>query len=111
INNVVDVTNFVMLEYGQPLHAYDLNKIRGDRLMARMAKPKEVIRTLDGVERSLSQSVMVIADTGGPVGIAGLMGGEASRTDEATTEIVLEAAVFDPAPIRRAANALALRSE
>lgn len=111
INNVVDVTNFVMLEYGQPLHAYDLRQLQGDRLVARMAKPNELMKTLDGVERKLTESMLVIADGQGPVGIAGIMGGVASKTEDTTTEIVLEAAVFDPVTIRRAANALALRSE
>lgn len=110
INNVVDITNFVMLEYGQPLHGYDASRISG-ALVARQAKKDEVMTTLDGVERKLHESMLVIADESQAVGIAGIMGGEASRTETDTTEIILEAAVFDAVSIRKTANALALRSE
>lgn len=111
INNVVDITNYVMLEYGQPLHGYDVSKLHGQALSARQAKAGETMVTLDGTERQLKADMLVIADDKAPVGIAGIMGGEASKTDEQTTAIVLEAAVFDPVVIRKTANALALRSE
>jgi phenylalanyl-tRNA synthetase beta chain len=111
INNVVDITNFVMLEYGQPLHAYDLSKLNGATLIARQASEGETTVTLDGVTRQLKSSMLVIADRKKAIGIAGIMGGQASMIEESSTEIILEAAVFDAVPIRRAANALALRSE
>lgn len=111
INNVVDITNFVMLEYGQPLHAYDLAKVEGQKLVARQARKDETVTTLDGIERKLSDSMLVIADESKVVGVAGIMGGEASRTDATTSQIILEAATFDAVAIRKTANALALRSE
>jgi phenylalanyl-tRNA synthetase beta chain len=111
VNNVVDITNFVMLEYGQPLHSYDAAKIHGTTLTARQAKPSETLKTLDGTLRDLREAMLVIADDAGVVGIAGIMGGASSKIDATTTEIVLEAAVFNPVSIRRTANALALRSE
>ena len=111
INNVVDITNYVMLEYGQPLHAYDATKLHGQSLIARTASKDEKITTLDGVERTLEAGMVVIADESQAVGIAGIMGGEASKITDQTENIVLEAAVFNPIAIRKAANTLALRSE
>ena len=111
INNVVDITNYVMLEYGQPLHAYDATKLRSQSLIARTASKGEKITTLDGVERALEEEMVVIADESQAVGIAGIMGGEASKITDQTGDIVLEAAVFNPIAIRKAANTLALRSE
>jgi phenylalanyl-tRNA synthetase beta chain len=111
INNVVDITNFVMLEFGQPLHAYDSDRLSGNVLEARAAQDGEAITTLDGVERPLRPGMLVIADEHSSVGIAGIMGGMASKIDESTKHITLEAAAFDPVVIRRAANQLALRSE
>ena len=111
INNVVDVTNYVMLEYGQPLHAFDLERIRGQRIVVRTARPGERLRTLDGVDRVLDPDVLVIADAEGPVGLAGVMGGEESEVSSATRAILLEAATFDQKSIRRTARRLKLPSE
>ena len=94
INNVVDVTNYVMLEYGQPMHAYDYDKVAGHQLTARAAKAGEALKTLDGTDRELTTDMLVIADANGPVGVAGVMGGLDSEVTEATTTIILESAVF-----------------
>ncbi len=111
INNIVDITNYVMLEYGQPLHAYDVAQLAGHQLIARQAQPGEKLTTLDGINRQLTSEMLVIADEQQALGIAGIMGGSASKTTNQTTEIVLEAAAFDPIGIRKTANTLALRSE
>ncbi len=111
INNVVDITNYVMLEYGQPLHAYDLSQIEGQQLQIRMAKANETVITLDSVERTLTSEMMVIADAKKVLSVAGIMGGQASMIGESSKTIVLEAAAFDPVSVRKTANALALRSE
>ena len=111
INNVVDVTNYVMLEYGQPMHAYDYDKVAGHQLTARAAKAGEALKTLDGTERELTTDMLVIADANGPVGVAGVMGGLDSEVTEATTTIILESAVFKGSSIRRTARALGMRSE
>lgn len=111
INNIVDVTNYVMIELGQPMHAYDLSRIDGQRLTARMARDGEILRTLDGVDRNLTASMLVIASDSEAVGIAGVMGGESSEVTGATKDIVLEAAVFNGASIRRTSKAVGLRSE
>ncbi|WP_018084433.1 phenylalanine--tRNA ligase subunit beta [Desulfurispora thermophila] len=111
INNIVDITNYVMLEMGQPLHAFDYRTIKDGRIIVRRAAPGEQIVTLDGVTRSLHQEMLVIADPAGPVGIAGVMGGEATEVTAATTSILLESAYFDPVSIRRTAKALNLRSQ
>lgn len=111
INNVVDVTNFVMLELGQPLHAFDAALIGGAQLIVRRAKAGESIVTLDGVERQLEPDMLVIADAAHPVAIAGVMGSAGSEVSEATRTIFLESAVFDPVVVRRAARRLGLRSE
>lgn len=111
INNVVDVTNYVMLEYGQPMHAYDYDKVAGHQLTARAAKAGEVLKTLDGTDRELTTDMLVIADANGPVGVAGVMGGLDSEVTEATTTIILESAVFKGSSIRRTARALGMRSE
>lgn len=111
INNVVDVTNYVMLEYGQPMHAYDYDKVAGHQLTARAAKAGEALKTLDGTDRELTTDMLVIADANGPVGVAGVMGGLDSEVTEATTTIILESAVFKGSSIRRTARALGMRSE
>jgi phenylalanyl-tRNA synthetase beta chain len=111
INNVVDVSNYVMLETGQPLHFYDSASIENGRLIVRDATPGENIVTLDGVQRSLSGQSLVIADERQPLCLAGLMGAAAGEVKETTTSIVLEAANFNGPRIRRMSKALGLRSE
>lgn len=111
INNVVDVTNFVMLEMGQPLHAYDLVLLRGPEIHVRRAKPGETIRTLDGIQRKLTGEMLVIADRDGAVGIAGVMGGESTEISPATRTIMLEAANFNAASVRRTSRTLGLPTE
>ncbi|HZU14770.1 MAG TPA: phenylalanine--tRNA ligase subunit beta [Chloroflexota bacterium] len=111
ISLLVDLTNYVMLEYGQPMHAFDAAKIRGGRIIVRRARPDEELRTLDGVLRTLVPDDLVIADEEGPIGLAGVMGGENSEIGPDTTAIVLESATFDPVSVRRTAKRLDLRSE
>jgi phenylalanyl-tRNA synthetase beta chain len=111
INNVVDITNYVMFELGQPMHAYDLDKLNEGRIIVRRARASEKLRTLDGVERTLAKDVCVIADAVRAVGIGGVMGGADTEISFSTRDILLEAAWFDPISIRRTAKALALRSE
>ncbi|MDZ4246361.1 MAG: phenylalanine--tRNA ligase subunit beta, partial [Dehalococcoidia bacterium] len=111
ISNIVDITNYVMLEYGQPLHAFDCRKIRGGKIIVRRAENEEVIESLDGVDRKLTKDDLVIADTRGPVAIAGVMGGANSEVTESTTSILLESANFNPVSIRRTSIRLGLRSE
>lgn len=111
INNIVDVTNYVMIEWGQPMHAYDYDEIHGQTLVARSAKANETIKTLDGSDRALSESMLVISDTDRPVGVAGIMGGFDSEVTDKTTSVVLEAAVFNGASVRRSARSLGMRSE
>ena len=111
INNVVDATNYVMLEYGQPLHAFDYDKLEGNRIVVRRARDGERIITLDGVERALNQDILVIADEGRAVAIAGIMGGLNTEVAEDTDAILVESANFDRAGIRRGAAYLQLRSE
>jgi len=111
INNVVDATNYVMLELGQPMHAYDLDLLAERRIIVRPARPGEKIRTLDGIERALSPDICVIADASRAVGIGGIMGGAETEIGFATRNVLLEAAWFDPISIRRASKALGLRTE
>ncbi|MBA7638176.1 Phenylalanine--tRNA ligase beta subunit [subsurface metagenome] len=111
ISNIVDITNYVMLEYGQPLHAFDCDKIRGKRIIVRQAVEDEAIVTLDEVERTLSEDMLVIADTAGAVAIAGVMGGANSEVTQKTTSILLEAASFNPASIHYTGRQLQLPSE
>lgn len=111
INNVVDITNFCLLEQGQPLHAFDFDKIEGGKIIVRYAKPGEKITTIDGVERKLDSSVLVIADVKQAVAIAGIMGGKEAEVTEKTKNILLESAYFNPALIRRASRKLALSSD
>jgi phenylalanyl-tRNA synthetase beta chain len=111
INNVVDATNYVMLELGQPMHAYDLDKLSGREIIVRRAAAKEKIKTLDGIDRVLTADMCVIADGSRALGIAGVMGGQDSEIGFATHNILLEAAWFDAISVRRTSKALQLRTE
>jgi len=111
INNVVDVTNYVMIEFGIPLHAYDYDKLAGHELIARRAKKGEKITTLDQVERQLTENMLVIADAEKASCVAGVMGGFDSEVTEETTTVVLECASFKGSSIRKTGRALGLRSE
>jgi len=111
INNIVDATNYVMLESGQPLHAFDLERVSGRHIIVRRAKEGETIVTLDGVSRTLTVADLVIADESGPVAVAGVMGGQDSEVRAATGDVLLESASFDPMSVRRTATRLALPSE
>jgi len=111
ISNIVDVTNYVMLEYGQPLHGFDYHKLKAKRIIVRLAGDGEPITTLDRAERVLTQDTLVIADEEKPVAIAGIMGGLDVEVNDATTAILLESANFNRATIRRGANHLNLQSE
>ncbi len=111
INNIVDVTNYVMLEYGQPLHAFDFDKVKDRKVIVRQAAPNEEHTTLDGIERKLQPPMMVIADPDGVIGLAGVMGGGNTEVTEATTTILLESASWHPFNTRRTGDALKLRSE
>ncbi|MBI2867747.1 MAG: phenylalanine--tRNA ligase subunit beta, partial [Chloroflexi bacterium] len=101
INNIVDITNYVMLEFGQPLHAFDFATLRGGKVIVRRGKPGERITTLDGVERTLDGEMLVIADAVAPVALAGVMGGAATEVTGATATVLLESANFLNASIRR----------
>lgn len=111
INNVVDITNYVMLEWGQPQHAFDRDRLREGRIVVRRARPGEKIETLDGVLRELDPDTLVIADAERPVGIAGVMGGLESEITEQTRTVLLETANFEMGSIRRTARAQRLRTE
>jgi phenylalanyl-tRNA synthetase beta chain len=111
ISNVVDATNYVLLEYGQPMHAFDAAKLSGQRLEARLAGPGETLRTLDGQDRILVAEDVVIADAAGPQALGGVMGGDSSQVTALTKDLVLEAAVFPPQRVRRTSRRLGLSSE
>ncbi len=111
ISNIVDITNYVMLEYGQPMHAFDLRYLEGNEVNVRNAKNGEKITTLDGVERELNDTMLVIADKNKPVAVAGVMGGEYSGIMDDTTTIVFESACFNGISVRRTAKALGMRTE
>lgn len=111
INNVVDVTNYVLMETGHPLHAFDRAKIRGGKIVVRAARNQERILTLDGAEQELVPDDLVIADAEGPIALAGVMGGKESEVDEGTTTVALECAFFAPAGIRRTARRLGIQTE
>ena len=111
INNVVDVTNYVMLEYGQPLHAFDFETIRDSRVIVRAARPGERLATLDGEERALDPPMLVIADPCGAIAVAGVMGGLHTEVNESTTDILIESASFDAANTRKTASVLGVRTE
>ena len=111
INNIVDATNYVLFELGQPLHAFDLAKLRGGEVIIRRARDGETIATLDGTERALVAGDLVIADAEGAVAIAGVMGGANSEVDEGTTDIFLECALFEPKTVRRTRSRLVLSTD
>ena len=111
INNVADVTNYVLHELGQPLHAFDFHKLGGKRIVVRRAVAGEKLQTLDGVERELTNEMLVIADAERPVALAGIMGGEDSEISSATTDVLIESAYFEPNCVRRTARALGMDTE
>jgi len=111
VNNVVDVTNFVLLERGQPLHAFDASKLAGGRIVVRRAANGETITTLDGREHKLDDRMLVVADASRPAVVAGIMGGVDSGVGPGTRDIVLECAVFDPLSVRRTSRSLGLSSD
>lgn len=111
INQIVDVTNLVMLEWGQPLHAFDLAEVHGETIIVRQGRTDETLVTLDGEERLLTEDTICIADVDRAIGIAGVMGGENSEITGSTVQIVIESAVFDSASVRRTGQRLGLRSE
>ena len=111
ISNIVDVTNYVMLELGQPMHAFDYNLLTDGHIIVRRAREGEKLVSLDGVQRDLTTEMLCITDPSGPVGIAGVMGGLATEVTNKTVSILLESAFFNPISIRRTSKALGLRSE
>jgi phenylalanyl-tRNA synthetase beta chain len=111
INNVVDITNYVMLEFGQPLHSFDFDKLAQSKIIVRRAKGGDAMATLDDVKRELTGDTLMINDGAGPVAVAGVMGGANSEVSEATTNVLLESANFNPAGIRRTSTRFKLRSE
>ena len=111
IDRIVDLTNYVLLEQGQPMHAFDLRDVRGDRIAVRRARDGESIKTLDEIDRPLTPDDLVIADGEGPVAVAGVMGGLGSGVRADTTSILLESACFDPIRVRRTASRIGLRTD
>jgi phenylalanyl-tRNA synthetase beta chain len=111
INNVADITNYILHELGQPLHAFDLARLTEHRIVVRRAAKDEIIKTLDGVERKLDGEMLVIADAKRPVAVAGVMGGEDSEISNTTTDVLIESAYFNPASVRRTAKLLGLHTE
>src|SRR5437870_4080169 len=111
INNVADITNHVLHELGQPLHAFDLARLAENRIVVRRANKGETIKTLDGSERKLDPEMLVIADAARAVAVAGVTGGEASDISHSTTEVLIESAYFNPASVRRTAKLLGLHTE
>jgi len=111
ISNVVDVTNYVIHAFGSPLHAFDFSTLRGGRVVVRLAREGETVQTLDGTERKLDPSVLVIADAEHPIALAAIMGGEETEVRPETTSVLLEAANFEPAGILRTSERLSLRTE
>jgi len=111
VSNVVDVSNYVMLELGKPIHTFDAAAVHDGRIVVRLAKAGERLETLDHVQRELAQDTLLIADPAGPLAIAGVMGGATSEISDGSTEVLVESAIFDPVSIRRTAFRYALRSE
>ena len=111
INNVADVTNYVLHELGQPLHAFDFEKLGGRRIVVRRAAPGEKLKTLDGVERTLTNDMLVIADAEKAVALAGIMGGEESEISNETKDVLIESAYFDPNSVRQTARKLGMDTE
>ena len=111
INNIVDITNYVMLEYGQPMHAFDYSCVKGGKIVVRRAESGEVLKTLDDKERAITRDMLVIADERDPIGLAGVMGGGNSEITEKTNTIVFESANFNGTVIRKTAIALGMRTD
>ena len=111
INNLVDITNYVMLEYGQPMHAFDQRYIKDGKIVVRNAKDGETITTLDGQERQLSPEMLIIADAEKPIAVAGVMGGEYSGIMDDTNTVIFESAYFEPVQVRRTAKKLGMRTD
>jgi phenylalanyl-tRNA synthetase beta chain len=111
INNVVDITNYELLLWGHPIHAFDYERVRGSRIDVRLARAAERLRTLDGVERELSEDDLLICDGEGPVALAGVMGGEGSGIDEGTRRVLIECAYFDPRSVRRTSKRTGLHTD
>ena len=111
INNLVDITNYVMLEYGQPMHAFDVRHVADGKIVVRNAKAGETITTLDGIERPLDENMLVIADAQKPVAVAGVMGGEYSGIMDDTVDVIFESACFDGASVRKTAKRLGMRTD
>jgi phenylalanyl-tRNA synthetase beta chain len=111
INNVADATNYVLMELGHPLHAFDLSRLNQRKIIVRRAKPGEPLQTLDGVQRTLTRDNLVIADGTHPVALAGVMGGEESEISTATRSVLLESAWFEPVSIRRTSNSQGMHTE
>jgi phenylalanyl-tRNA synthetase beta chain len=111
INNVADITNYVLHEFGQPLHAFDLAKLKEHKIVVRRAKAGEKLKTLDSVERVLDDQMLIIADARDPVALAGVMGGLDSEISEATTDVLIESAYFNPDSVRRTARKLGMDTE
>lgn len=111
INNIADITNYVMHELGQPLHAFALATLREQRIVVRRAAANEMLKTLDGVERKLSEEMLVIADAARPVAVAGVMGGEETEISAQTRDVLIESAYFNPESVRRTSKSLNLRTE
>jgi phenylalanyl-tRNA synthetase beta chain len=111
INNVADITNYVMLDLGQPLHAFDLATLHGGAIVVRGARAGETLRTLDGVDRALTPGVLAICDADRPIAIAGVMGGMDTEITKTTVDVLIEAAHFDPLTVRASARAIGLTSE
>jgi phenylalanyl-tRNA synthetase beta chain len=111
INNVADATNYVLMELGHPLHAFDLSRLKQQKIIVRRAQPGEPLRTLDGVERTLTRHNLVIADGAHPVALAGVMGGEESEIAPSTRAVLLEAAWFDPVSVRRTSKSQGMHTE
>lgn len=111
INNVVDATNYILHEMGQPLHAFDVDELAGPEIIVRRAREGESLVTLDGVERELGTEMLAICDGGGPVAVAGVMGGADSEVSAETTDVLLECALFDPKSVRATARALGLSTD
>ncbi|MBC8142467.1 MAG: phenylalanine--tRNA ligase subunit beta, partial [Armatimonadetes bacterium] len=111
VNNIVDITNYVCLETGQPLHAFDLQTVPNGAIVVRTAKPGETLTTLTFIERILDDTMLCVCDDEAPIAIAGVMGGDATQITDATTDILLESAHFDPLSVRRTAKKLEIRTE
>lgn len=111
INNIVDITNFVMMETGQPLHAFDFDRLAGHRIVVRTAGAKEPFTTLDGKQHELSDETLMICDAEKPVAVAGVMGGENSEINEGTSRVLIESACFDPVSIRKTAKRMGINTD